>query len=807
MMGMTKGMFEDTRWALRSLMRARAFTLFATLTLALGVGATASVFTVLDRVVLRPLPWGGGDRLVNIGTYILGGDEVEVLSRPLLKDYLERLDGVEDLVGSNGARFVWSGSGGPEQVIGLEVSVGYLDFFEGSAVAGRLLTDEDHAVTAEHSVVLGHAFWVDRFASDPGVLGSTLVLDGESRTVVGVLEPGFTAPRPHFWDEHDVIVPMGLERGNLDEGSFSVRSAARVREGVTIEALEAQLTRIGRERYTDPDGFVTGFGARPLEDMVVGPEIRANLSRVLGAVGLLLLIGCVNVASLLLTRASQRADELRIRAAIGGTRVRIFRQLLAESALLAVAGGVLGAGIAWQAVDFFRRNAPEGIPRLAEVSLDGQGVAVAIGIAVAAVLVFGLVPAWTTSRFGSLAPAGRHRTASRRDRRVRSGLVLVETALAVVLVIWSGLLSRDLVAMASEDPGFRDEGLVAGRVSLGGRPAGESAETRQAFVRSLDEAARAIPGVGNVAFATELPYSGNSLVSMMTPEGYEDEPQGQWMPMVAVEADYFEAFGIRVVEGRLFDTATEDDAQLALVNEAFVRRYWPEGNVLGRSIKSGGPDVEDEGRYEVIGVVADVRTGPGEPVPPKMYTDYAWEPFARFNIVLEVDGPTSTAVTGLRAAVAELDPGLPLTNVTTLEAVEEEALQRPTFYATIFSTFGITALILALIGVYGTTAYATAARSREIGIRVALGEGRGSILTAILGRTFLVVGLGVGVGLAAAAASARFGSDALRLIDAVDPITYAAVSVVVLAAGLVAAWFPATSLTRIDPADTLRRES
>lgn len=804
--GRGETMLQDLRWAVRSLVRARGFTVFATLTLGLGVGATASVYTVLDRVVLRPLPWEGSERLVQVGTYILGGDEIEVLSQPLLRDFIDGLDGVEALVGASGARPVLTGSGEPVQLSSLEVSPGYFDFFDGAAAAGRLLRADDHAADGELTAVLGHAFWQETYGSDPAVIGETLELDGEVFTVVGVLAPDFTAPRPDYWNAHDVIVPMGLYRKELYDGAFGVRSAARLEPGVSIEDLEVQLTRIGLQRYEDLNGFVTGFGARPLEEMVVGEEIRRSLTRVLGAVGLLLLIGCVNVASLLLTRASQRADELRLRAAIGATRARLFAQLIAESSLLALAGGVVGGGIAWVGVDFFRRNAPEGIPRLAEVALDPAGFAMAMGISLMAVLFFGLLPAWTTSRSGSLQPSRKRHGSTRQDRTVRGGLVLLETALAVVLVIWSGLLSRDLIAMSTEDAGFRSEGLVAGQVDLRGRADGGTAESRQDFLRRLAESASAIPGVRRVAFATELPYSGNSLVSMMMPEGYEDEPEGQWMPMVAVEGDYFDAFGIRFVEGRPFDTTTEDELQYAVVNEAFVDRYWPGENPLGRTIKSGGPDVDDEGSYEVIGVVADVRIAPGAPTPPKMYTDYTWESFSRVHVVLEIEGASEAVLSGLRSAVSELDAGLPLTAVTTLEAVAEQAMVRPVFYATIFSTFGITALLLALIGVYGTTSYATAARSREIGIRVALGEERERIVGAILRRTALVVGGGVLLGSAGAAASGRIASDALLLVGTVDPVTYGSVAVLVLAAALVAAWLPARSLTRVDPADTLRRE-
>ena len=308
-----------------------------------------------------------------------------------------------------------------------------------------------------------------------------------------------------------------------------------------------------------------------------------------------------------------------------------------------------------------------------------------------------------------------------------------------------------------------------------------------------------------MAFATELPYTGNNLVNIMTPEGHEDDPDGFWMPTVSVDGAYFEALGIEFVDGRPFDTASEDDLAYAVVNEAFVRRFWPEGRAVGRLVKSGAPDV-DEGSFEVVGVIADVRAVPGEEPPPKVYVDYSQEPFSRVDVLLQFEGPTEETVRALRSAVADLDPGLPLARVVTLSAVRDQALAAPTFFALLFSSFGVAALVLALVGVYGTTAYATATRTREIGIRVALGEQGASVLSAILWRTATVVGSGVALGSAAALAAGSIGADTLRLVRATDPLTYAGVAFLVLASGLIAAWLPARRLTRIDPSRALRAE-
>lgn len=807
--GMGRGelMMEDLRSAIRSVTRARRFTLFAALTLGLGIGATASVLTVLDRVVLRPLPWEAPERLVQIGTFIMGGDDLAVLSGPLLRDFVEELDGVETIVGATRARSVRGDLTDPIQLSVMRVSEGYFRFFDGRASVGRLLDAADHQEGADPVAVLSHGYWATAFGADPAAMGSTIDLDGVRHSVIGVLDPSFTAPRPEFWGEHDVLVPIGLYQRELSDGSFGIQTAARMRTGVSSIELNDQLEQIGRQRYPDPDGFVTGFGSHPLRDTVIGPEVGRNLGRVAGAVLLLLLVGCVNVASLLLTRAAQRAHELKTRASLGATRGRLLAQLVWESVTLALLGAVFGSAIAWAGVEFFRANAPTGVPRIAEIAFDPRALFLTIGLSLGTVFVFGLAPAWSASRTRGLTATRPRYPTGRSVTRLRSGLVGLETGLAAALVIWSGLLARDLVEMTTEHPGFTGESLIAGSLNLGGRPDGESAEAMRDFVRRLHDAASGIPGIRNVAFATELPYSGNALVASMTPLEAPEVAEGTFVPIVAVEGDYFEALGLRFTQGGPFDTRTQDDQMLAVVNEAFVEQYWPGLDPLQQSIKSGGEDVDDEGTYRVVGVVADVRTAPGEPAPPKMYADYTHETFVRFNVLLGVDGPVDAAVQSLRAAVSALDPGLPVHDITTLAAVESRALQRPTFYALVFSTFGLSALLLALVGVYGTTAYATASRHREIGIRVALGEREARIVGAILRRTVAVVTTGALLGAGLALLGGRLAADALRLVHFGDPVTYIGVIACVVGTAALAAWLPARRLSRVDPSEALRGDS
>ncbi len=799
---------QDVRWGLRGLLRAPAFTLFATLTLALGVGATAAVFTVLDRVVLRPFPWDGGERIHQVGAYIMGGDEIRVLSAPVLRALVDDPGDAEAVVGAQPGSRILAGAGDPERVEVTSVSEGYFPFFAVRPALGRLLGPADHAASATPVAVLSHGLWTRRFGADPGVVGRTIRLDDEPYEVVGVLAAGVTAPSPEFFAEGGLLVPLGLRQGELDPGSFGIRSAARLREGAPPAAFRAHLERVGGEIYPDDEGFVTGFGIRPLREMIVGPELDRGLWRLLAAVALLLVIGCVNVASLFLTRGSSRAAELSVRTALGASRSRLVRQLLAEGVLLAGVGGVVAGGLAFGAVELFRRTAPDGLPRLAEVAVDPRIFALTLALSLVTVLGFAVLPALRASRGGAELRGTLGRTGpDRRERALRGGLVLVETALAVVLVAWSGLLSADLVRMTRDEAGFRRDGLVSARVSLRGRPADASPGERHAFFDAVRASAEALPGVTRAGLATELPYSGSSLISVMMPEGTEDREQGEWIGVVALMGEFLEALGARVVEGRLLDPDGVDaDRQVALVNEAFVRTYWPDGRAVGRTIKSGGPDVDDEGSFEVVGVLADVRAAPGEAPPPKMYVPYGLERWNRMVLLLETEGDPASLVPGLRERIAGLDPGLPLGEVLTLDEVASEALARPRFYRLLFASFALVALLLATVGVYGTTAFATQARAREFGIRMALGEDRRGVVAGAVRRAGAVVLAGAVAGTGVALLAADILSDTLRMVDARSPGLYLLMGCTVVGVGLLAAWIPARRLSRIDPARTLREE-
>jgi predicted permease len=814
--GAMRRMWGDLAAAARTLGRAPSFTLFAVLTLALGIGATTAVFSVLDRVVLRPLPYPGSERMALIGIearHDPGG--LGPLSGALMARLQETPGPAEQIVAAGATGAILLDGAEPERLSVTRITRGFLPFFGARPALGRLLEATDHDPGAARVAVLGHGFWRDRYGADPAIVGRTVRLNDDLVTVVGVLDEAFVPP-PEITDARDIWVPLALVGDDAAPGHFYLAGAARLRPGTTLADLDAHADRVVSDQYAgDGPDFLVGGSVASYRHSVVG-EAGGRIGRVLAAVGLLLLIACVNVASLLLTRGAQRAPELAVRVALGAGRRRLLGQLMAESGLIAVAAGAVGGAIAWAVVELFRRQAPPGLPRLEEVAVDGRGLGFAVLIAGSTVLLFGLLPALRSVR--SSAPGAGVRSgrasAGRREGRVRGALVAVETALAVVLAVGSALLAHDLVRLAREDPGFRPDGLVTMRLDLA--PRFEQDEWVGVWERLLD-GARTLPGVTAAAVATQAPYAGTRVVSMYRPEGTEGTEgagtaassgadEGVFVVTVMVAGDYAATLGGTLVEGRGFLPADDGSTAVALVNEAFVRRYWPGEPAAGRRVRSGGAGVEDEPVYEVVGVLADVRTHAGREVPPHIFLPLRESPWRDMELMVRAEGDVTALAPALRALVRRVDPNLPISRIGTVQGLAHEGLARPRFYTVLFGGFAAVALLLAIVGVYGTTAYATRARVREIGIRMALGARRRQVVAATVLKTGAAVALGVVLGLAGAWGSARAMTDVLTYVTPRDGAAFTLVAFGVLAAGLLAAWVPAGRAGRVDPATTLREE-
>jgi predicted permease len=795
---------EDLRSAARALLRAPAFTAFAVGTLALGIGATTSVFSVLDRILLRPLPYPASERMVRVGIEArVAPEDLNPLSTRLMERYQDAPGPAEEVVAAGALTVVLADRGDPERLRTALVTRGFFDFFGARPAVGRLLDDGDYAADAPKAVVLGHELWTSRYGADSGVVGESIRLDDEVHAIVGVLSRDFIPP-PDVAGGDGLWVPLSVRGEGPYEGAFFLAGVARLRPGGSPEELDAYADQVTAELYPSDDGpsFLVGAKTVSYRDEVVGP-MSSVLSRVMGAVAILLLIACVNVASLLLTRGAQRVHELTVRAALGAGWTRLVRQLLAESVLVALAGGLLGSGLAWGAVEAFRRLAPAGLPRLEEVSLDGRGLAFGLMLGLVTVLLFGLLPALRAARSAATVSdrLSRRATAGRHEGRLRAGLVATETALAVVLAVASALMARDLYRIASEDPGFRPEGVVAMELDIRNRY--EEEEWLAVWDRLL-EGARGLPGVTAAGLASQAPYAGTRLASTFRPEGREDE-DAEFLVEVRVAGEYVQALGAELREGRSFTEDDDGSTPVALVNQTLVERFWPGEPGVGKVLHSGRTDL-GEPSYDIVGVLSDVRAQVGRGVTPTVYLPLAETPRPGMEILVRTDGEAVTLAPGLRELVRRVDPGLAVSRISTVEGLARDGLVRPRFYALLFGGFALVALLLAVVGVYGTTAYATRSRVREIGIRLALGARRARVVRGVVGRTALTVGLGVLVGLAGASLAARAMVDVLVHVTPRDVAAYAMVAFLVLTTGVVAAWIPAGRAGRIDPATTLREE-
>jgi putative ABC transport system permease protein len=614
---------------------------------------------------------------------------------------------------------------------------------------------------------------------------------------VGVLPADFLPPEGILHGELDLWVPLRLAERATELRIFDVSVVARLGPDASASTFQAHAARLMRDVYDDE----RASAVRDLRTHTIG-EVGSVLGRVLAAVALLLVIACVNVASLLLTRATERAGELAVRSALGAGRARIVRHLLAESLLIALYGAAAGGLLALVSVEGFRRLSPGGVPRLAEVVLDGRALAFSCVVALGAVLVFGLVPALRAATRAVAAGGWERQTPGRREGRLRGALVLGETALAVLLVVSSGLLVHDLVRMSTEDPGYRPEGVIAARLRLdilGPYGFRDPLRRSEAFTGLL-EGARALSGVSSAALTNKLPTVALQVWTDVTPEGH-DEPLR--VSTVHLAGDYFQTMGARLADGRWFSDEDARGDPVAIVNETFVREHWPGASTaIGRSIAADRPLART---YRVVGVVADARLRPGVGAVPELYVTGQTNASDAIELVARTDGTPAALAPALIEMVRRFDSDLLADlDVRPMESLAVAALARPRFYTTLFSSFGLTAFLLALIGVYGTTAYAVRARTREIGIRMALGAQRGHVVAGVMGRTLLVVGGGIAVGLGAAALGSRALTDVLVMLEPRDVFTYATVATLVLAAGAVAALVPAGRASRVDPALTLR---
>jgi putative ABC transport system permease protein len=799
-------MLSDLRFGARMLARAPATSLAAILTLALGIGANTTIFSVLYGVLLRPLPYPNAERLVLIWQDLRqrGGPPDEWATSLDYITWRAERSVLAAAAAARGAAANLTGRGDAEQVAAGLVSPAYFDVAGVQPALGRAFREEESLPTAPRVVILSDALWKRRYGGDPAILGQTITISGVPNEVVGVMPAGFqppiVAPRAQLWQ------PLRINPAAPARGDVVNRVLARLRDGVTLGQASAHMDTVAariRQQYPHKRG--AGIRVEPLFERMVR-STRPAILVLAGAVGLVLLIACANVASLLLARASGRGREMAVRAALGAGRARLIRQLLAESLLLAVIGGGIGVLLAVWGVEALVAASPAGTPRVEAIAVDGASLAFTIALTLATGMLFGLAPALHASRAnltGALRE-GERGQAGGAGRTLRRALVAAETAIALVLLSGAGLLLRSFVELQAVDRGFDSSNVLTAGVAPSRVPYPEGPQIAALYDR-LVEQVRALPGVESAALVSVLPLSGSDTdISFLIdgrprPAQPGDEPIG-WYRVVS--SDYFRTMRIRIVRGRALDDTDRAEAPGAIViNEPMAERYWPNDDPIGRRIDTG------QKTFTIVGIARGVRHRGPEVAPlPEMYVHYRQYAERGSNIVIRAATDPARLAAPLRDAVRQIDATLPLANVATMEALEADAVATPRFVMLLMGLFAGVALTLALVGVYGVLSYAVAQRTTEIGVRMALGATRGNVLRLVVGDGLRMVGIGAAVGLAAALAAGRAMQRLLFGVGPADPATFAATAALLLIAAAVACWAPGRRATRIDPMEALRYE-
>ncbi|MES2525330.1 MAG: ABC transporter permease [Gemmatimonadota bacterium] len=802
-------LFRDLKFTARTLLRAPGFTLIVLFTLALGIGANTAIFSVVRSVLLEPLPFAAPDRLVRVWHANRADDVSEgAVSEPDYIDWRRENTVAESMGGfffADGQTSVdFTGDGAPQD---LKAALAAEEFFEtlGTAPAlGRTFTAEDQLEGRNRVVVLGYGLWESRFGSAPDIIGRRITLNGEPFSVVGVMPRNFTYPADQ---QLDVWIPLSYfgpdDIGRVRAARF-LQVIARLKPGVTEAQFASAMNTISARlagAYTENAGWES-VTVKPMRESIVG-SVQRPLSLLLGAVALVLLITCVNVASLLLTRASARERELAVRSALGAGRGRIIRQLLTESLTLALLGGALGVGLAMFALRALARSSAASLPRSIDLSLDGTVLAFTLVISLLSGLLFGLMPTLRVagpSLEGALR--GGRGALGKSGGRLRNALVIAQVALAVVLITAAGLTTKSLLRLLSVDMGFNPDNALV--VSMGVPERYSTPGAALTYYESILEAIRQVPGVRAVGSVRDLPTQGNGEMRKPDPVGSTTVQPGQSPPVYLhhVSKDYFTAMEIPLKSGRFFEPTDREGAPVVfLVNETMAKLYWPGEDAVGKAIRMGPQE------FRIVGVVGDVRQrGPAEAVDPQMFIHIAQNRRSHMGIVARTDGDPLALATAVRQAIWNVDKDQTISSVGTLNDLVGRAVSRPRLLASLLVLFGLLGLTLGALGIYGVLAFAVSQRRQEIGVRVALGASPRSVLGLVVGQGMKLSAAGVAIGIAGAAALAGTLQAVLFEMPSVDPATFAQTVAVLMGAALLASWLPARRALAIDPATALREE-
>ncbi len=819
-------LWRDVRYAVRTLLRAPRFTLLALFTLALGIGATTAVFSAVNGILLRPLPYPDSERIVGLwhGAPDLGYDQFGI-SPGIFHQYLTESQAYEAMGLFLPQERTLTEDGDAERVRGISSTPDLFKVMGVTPLLGRTYDAEEAAEGGSSVVVLSHALWQRRYGGDRSLLGRTIPLNGEPAEVIGVMPPGFDfglgegERRAEFW------IPLRMNLENAPPGTFSFSAVARLRPEVTPEAAEAQevalLQRV-RERWADEESFINFLDAggfhpivRIFQEEVVG-DMERPLWILLGTVGFVLLIACANVANLFLVRSEGRRRELAVRAALGATRGKIAGQLLLESLILAAAAGGVGVGLAWVGMPLLLAAAPPEIPRLDEVGLDATVLAFALGATLLSAFLFGLAPALRHDiprLLAALRYAGRGTTDGRERHHLRNALVVGQTALAMVLLVGSGLLVKSFWEIRRTDPGFDTDGILTFRLAV---PSGQypGAERPAAFHQELLERLRALPGVEEAGGVSSPPLGQGAQGTAFDVED-KPTPPGELPPMFWYKfatPGYFEAMGISVLAGRSFVPADhEGDRGNIVVSQALADRLWPGEGALGKRLRFES-DTTTEGWQRVVGVVESTRDHGLQEEPIEVIYlamvgpagEGSWSVPALTYAIRAAD--PLPLVPQVREAVRAMDPDLPLAGIATMKEMVADSIVRLTFTALALAVAAFMALVLGAVGLYGVLSYVVSQRTQEIGVRIALGAGSGQVQGMVVASGAKLAGAGLVVGVAGAAALTRLLQGLLFGTEPLDPATFAGTALLLLGAGLLASWLPARRAASVDPVASMKAQ-
>lgn len=806
--GVFEAVVRDARFALRLMRRQPGFSLVALLTIALGIGATSTIFGVANGVLLKPLPYPDADRLAMVwmdNSRISLREDWHSLAN--IQDYRDANRTFEAIAVFGNRRLSLTGAGEAEMLSGAASSPNLFSVLGVQPMRGRLFNDSEDLPGQDGVVVLSHRLWKRLFDGDDQAIGRSIVMSGRKREVIGVMPEGFAFPAPatDFW------VPLApSEQLRASRSSLWLMAIGRMKPGVSVGQAQSDLETVNADilrRFPGQEGY--GIYVAGYHDGLVA-RTRPAIIALLGAVAFLLLIACVNVANLLLSRASVREREVALRTAIGAGRLRLVRQLLTESAVLAIAGGVLGVGLAWLGMRTLVAIAPPELPRLADITLDARVVGFTFGIAFLTGIVFGLAPALQISRTGlsqTLKEGGRG-ASSGVGRAVRRALVVVQVALALVLLTGAGLMVQSFMRLQRVDIGFDPARVLTMAVTLSGDAYREPASLTNFFTRAI-ERVRALPGVDGASLISDLFLSSTPNSTNFSIEGRPafTPAESVEVPVDSIAPGYFATMGIPVKSGREFTASdTADGTAVVVINETMARQFWQGESPLGRRITYGGPG--DGARWmTIVGVVGDTRrVGYEAPIRPETYIPMSQFPARRMLMVVRSGSDPVALASSIRGAVASIDPSQPVYQIATVEQLLGNLTAERRLNTLLFALFAGVAALLAAAGIYGVIAYSVEQRTRELGVRLALGARRSEVFGLVLKEGMVLAVAGVVAGLAAAFGTTQVMRSLLYDTSATDPVTYAAMASAALVVAVIACLVPALRATQVDPLTALRAD-